>query len=68
MKTETTAWSEFPNGGKVIGEQILAAEEKNKSKRSQPGIRVGKLTVWERSFEIKKIVRVYQVDQFHQNR
>ena len=25
--------SEFPNGGKVIVEQILASEERNKSKR-----------------------------------
>ena len=30
METETT-WSEFPNGGKAIVEQILASEEINKS-------------------------------------
>ena len=64
METETTTWSEFPNGGKAIVELILASEERNKSKRaglweSQSGIRVGKLTIWVRSFEI---------DQFHQNR
>ena len=46
METETTTWSEFPNGGKAIVEQILASEEINKSKRaglweSQSGIRVG---------------------------
>ena len=50
MKTETTTWSEFPNGGKVIVEQILATEEINKSKKaglweSQSGIQVGKLTL-----------------------
>ena len=49
MPNETT-------GGKVIEEQILALEEINKSKRavlweSQSGIRVGKLTIWLRSFE-----------------
>ena len=32
MKTETTAWSEFPNGEKAIIEQILLYEERNKSK------------------------------------
>ena len=60
METEKTAWSEFPNGGKAIVEQILASEERNKSKRaglweSQSGIRVGKLTIWVRSFEIEKL-------------
>ena len=60
MKTETTTWSEFTNGGKAIVEQILASEEINKSKRaglweSQSGIRVGKLTIWVRSFEIEKL-------------
>ena len=29
METETTIWSEFPNGGKAIVEQILASEERN---------------------------------------
>ena len=60
METETTTWSEFPNGGKAIVEQILASEEINKSKRaglreSQSGVRVGKLTIWVRSFEIEKL-------------
>ena len=32
METET--WSEFSNGGKAIVEQILASEERNKSKRA----------------------------------
>ena len=51
METETTKWSDFPNGGKAIVEQILASEERKKSKRaglseSQSGIWVGKLTIW----------------------
>ena len=29
METETTTWSELPNGGKAIVEQILASEERN---------------------------------------
>ena len=33
METETTTFSEFSNGGKAIVEQILASEERNKSKR-----------------------------------
>ena len=33
METETT-WSEFHNGRKAILEQILASEERNKSKRA----------------------------------
>ena len=32
MEIETRTWSEFPNGGKAIVEQILASEEINKSK------------------------------------
>ena len=60
METETATWSEFPNGGKAIVEQILASEDRNKSKRaglweSQSGIQVGKLTIWVRSFEIEKV-------------
>ena len=56
METETTIWSEFPNGGKAIVEQIPASEERNKSKwaglwESQSGIQVGKLTIWVRSFK-----------------
>ena len=33
METETT-WSEFPNGMKATVEEILALEERNKSKRA----------------------------------
>ena len=61
METETTTWSEFPNEGKPIVEQILASEERNKSKKSgiwesQSGIRVGKLTIWARSFEFTRTI------------
>ena len=60
METETTTWSEFPNGGKAIAEQILVSEEINRSKRaglweSQSGIPVGKLTIWVKPFEIQKL-------------
>ena len=60
METETTTWSEFPSGGKAIAEQILASEERNKSKKaglweSLPGMWVGKLTIWVKSFEIEKL-------------
>ena len=34
METEMTTWSEFPNSGKAIVEQILASEEINKCKRA----------------------------------
>ena len=60
IETETTTWSEFPNGGKAILEQILVSEEKNKSKGAelwelQSEIRVEKLSIWVRSFEIEKL-------------
>ena len=60
METETATWSEFPNGGKAIVEQMLALEERKKSKRAglwelQSGIQVGKLTIWVRLFEIEKL-------------
>ena len=35
MKTETKTWSEFPDGGKAIVEQILASEERKKSKKEK---------------------------------
>ena len=34
METETTTWSEFPNGGKDIVEKTLASEERSKCKRT----------------------------------
>ena len=57
MKTETTTWSEFSNGRKAIVEEILASEEKTISRRaglweSQSRIRVGKLIIWVRSFQV----------------
>ena len=60
METQTIIWSEFPNGGKAVVEQILASEVRNKSKRagqweSQSMIWVGKLTIWVRSFEKEKL-------------
>ena len=61
METKTTTWSKFPNGGKAIVEQILVSEERNKYIRPglwvavRAGIRVGKLTIWARSFEIEKL-------------
>ena len=65
MKTVITTWSEFPNGGKAIVEQILASEENSKSKiawlwESQSEICVGMLTVWVKSF-YNNIHQVYQV-------
>ena len=60
MEAGTITWSEFSNGGKAIAEQILVSEQRNKSRRaglleSQSGIRVGKLIIWVRSFEIEKL-------------
>ena len=34
METETKTRSEFHNGGKSIVEQILASEDRNKSKKA----------------------------------
>ena len=60
METEISTWSEFSYGGKAIVEQILASEERHKSKRaglqeSQSGICIGKLTISIKSFEIEKL-------------
>ena len=60
METDATTWSEFAIEGKDIVEQILVSEERKKSKRaglweSQSGIRVGKLIIWVRSFEVEKL-------------
>ena len=52
METETTI-SEFPNGGEVIVEQILASEERNKSKRA--GLRV---IVWDLSRKVNHLSEV----------
>ena len=45
VKIETATSSEFPNEGEVILEQILASEERNKSKRAG---------LWERHIEGSK--------------
>ena len=60
METEARTWLEFLNGGKTNVEQRLDSEEIIKSKiaglrDSQLGIRVGKLTIWVRSFEKEKL-------------
>ena len=60
METEITKWSEFPTGEKATAEQILESEEINKSKRagqwkSLSRIRVGKLTIWVRTFETEQL-------------
>ena len=34
LETETTTWSWFPNEGKAIVEQIVASEERKKSKQA----------------------------------
>ena len=66
-KLRRQTWSEFPNGGKSIAEQILASKDRNKSKRtglweSQSGIQVGKLNLWVRS--LKNYNKVYQAYKF----
>ena len=60
METETTHWSEFPNGRKTIVKQILVLEEMNKPEReelweSQSLIWVGKLTLWVKLFELEEL-------------
>ena len=34
METETTTWSEFPNGRTATADKILTSEKRNKSKRA----------------------------------
>ena len=66
METETTKWSEFPNGVKVNVEQILMWKEE---RNPQSGMQVGKLTTGVRSYlRQKNYNRVHQIYQFHQNR
>ena len=52
METDTTTWSEVPNGGKDIVEQMLASEDRNKSTRA--GL-PEQLTFWVRSFEREQL-------------
>ena len=55
-ETETT-WSEFPNGGKAIAEQILASQEINPKEQdcTQSRVLVGKLPIWVRSLQAEKL-------------
>ena len=51
-------WSELPHEEKTTLEHVIGSESRNKSKRAglwepKPEIQVGKLTIWERSFEIE---------------
>ena len=58
METETTTWSEFPNGGKAIAEQILASEEINTKEQDCASHGQGssrKVNIWVSSFEIEKL-------------
>ena len=58
IETETTTWSEFPNGGRAIVEQLLASDVRNPKEQdyeNQSGIQVGKLTIWVRSFVTEKL-------------
>ena len=52
MEIETTAWSEFDDGGKATVEQILESEEG--LRESQSVIQVGNVTIWVSSSEIEK--------------
>ena len=54
-----------------MGESQCRTKTEPKPEERNPkmlGIRVTELTVWLRSFEIKKCSKVYQLYQFHQNR
>ena len=55
IETETTTWSEFPNGGKAIVEKILASEERNTSKKAG---------LWESRIEIN-IFEILNVPNFN---
>ena len=62
METEKTPWSKFPNQRKVIVEQILVSEGRNKFKKaglweSQSRIRVGKWAIWVSLFKITQFTR-----------
>ena len=71
-ETETTTWSEFPNGEKTIVEQIPASEESIKIQKS----RNMRITVWDASKKVNhlsKVIwvnynRVHQIYQLNQNR
>ena len=54
METETTTWSEFPNGRKATVEQILASEEINKSKTA--GLRVTVRDLSGKVYHMSKVI------------
>ena len=55
METETTTWSERPNGKKAIVEQILASEERNSKEQDYENI------LGSEYGKNRKIIKVYQV-------
>ena len=52
METEKITWTEFPNGGKSIVEQILTSEEINQKSRNMRG------TVWDPSRKVNSLSKV----------
>ena len=59
-ETDTTTWSELPRGAKNSTEQSPGSEVRNRSNRpglrvSESGMRVGKSTIWVRSWVIAKL-------------
>ena len=52
METETTTWSEFPDGGKTVVEQILASEERNPKEQDY------EITVWDPSRKVNYLSKV----------
>ena len=55
METETTTWSEFPNGGKAIAEQTPASKKKKKKVQNS---KTGRITVWDPSREVNHLSMV----------
>ena len=52
MVTETT-WSEFPNGGKAIVEEMLASEEEK-----TPKGKIMRITVWDPSRKVNHVSKI----------
>ena len=50
--TETT-WSEFPNGGKAIVEEMLASEEEK-----TPKGKIMRITVWDPSRKVNHVSKI----------
>ena len=55
IETETTTWSERPNGKKAIVKQILASEERNSKEQDYDNI------LGSEYGKNRKIIKVYQV-------